>query len=104
MIPPLEVRIARRFAHRPVKPVHRQKPQRIDFQEFGHFRHGLGRGQRRALAEIEESRAAVLEADGHEAAAADIAGIGIDDSQRVADGDRGIDSVAALLENFHAGQ
>ena len=64
--------------------------------------HGLGRGKRRAFAEIEEGRLAVLQPDRHEAAAADIAGGGIDDRQRIADGDGRIDRVAALLQHLDA--
>ena len=53
------------------------------------------RGERRLLAEVEEGLAAVGELQRHEAAAAEVARRRIDDGERVADRDRGIDGVAA---------
>lgn len=41
--------------------------------------------------------------DEHEAAAAEVAGEGVDDGQREAGGDGGVHRVAALLEDFAAG-
>ena len=64
--------------------------------------HGLGRGQRRLLAEVEEGRPAVGEADGHEAAAAEVARRRIDDRQRVPDRHRRIDGIAALLHDLRS--
>jgi len=65
-----------------------------------HARRG---SERRLLAEIEEGLAAVGELQGHEAAAAEVAGRGIDDCERVADRDRGIDGVAAPSQHLDAG-
>ena len=65
----------------------------------------IHRGGRRpgcGLAEIDEGVAPVLQVDGHEPAAADIAAARIDDGERIADGNRGIDRVAALGEDAHA--
>ena len=60
------------------------------------------RGERGGLAEIDERLAAVGELDGHEAAAADVAGRGEHHAERVADGDRRVDGVAALLQDVDA--
>ena len=60
------------------------------------------RGERRLFAEVDEGLAPVGELDRHEAAAAEVAGGGVDDGQRVADGDRGIDRVAAVLQHVDA--
>ena len=60
-------------------------------------------GQRGALAEIDESGAAVGEADQHEAAAADVARAGMGDGERESHRDRRIDGVAAVLENLQPG-
>ena len=60
------------------------------------------RGERRLLAEVDEGLAAVGELQRHEAAAAEIAGRGIDDGERVAHGDRGIDGVAAAAQDVDA--
>src|SRR6185437_13431583 len=62
--------------------------------------HGLGRGERRLLAKIDEVVAPVGEMDEHEAAAAEIAAAWVDDGKRIADGDGRIDGVAALLQDF----
>ena len=62
---------------------------------------GGGR-QRRLLAKIEEGLAAIGQLDGHEAAAAEIAGRRIDHGQRIAHGDRRIDRIAAALEHVDA--
>ena len=64
--------------------------------------HVRGGGAGGLFAEIEEGAAAVGEAEGHEAAAADVAGRGVDDGQRVADGDGGVYRVAALAEDVGA--
>ena len=56
----------------------------------------------RRLAEIEEGLAAVGKLDGHEAAAAEIAGRRIDHGERIADRHRRVDRVAAALEHIHA--
>ncbi len=52
------------------------------------------------FAVVEEVGFAVLVADEHEAAAADVAGRGIDDGEGEANGDGGVDGVAALLEDL----
>ena len=57
--------------------------------------HRGGRGTGCGLAEIDEGVAPVLEVDGHKPAAADIAAAGVDDGERKADCDRGIDRIAA---------
>ena len=63
----------------------------------------VGRGFRRGLlAIVEEVDFAIGAAEEHEASAADVAGLGIDDLQREADGDGGIDGVAALLHDRDA--
>ena len=64
--------------------------------------HGLGGGERCAFAEIEEGGLAVFQPDGHEPAAADIASGWIDDGQRITDGHRRIDGIAALLQYLDA--
>ena len=64
--------------------------------------HVAGRGERRLFAEIEERLAAIGELHRHEAAAADIAGRRVDDGERIADRDRGIDRVAAALQHVDA--
>ena len=61
------------------------------------------RRARRRLAEIDDAcRLSVGAADQHEPAAADIAAARIDDGQRIADRDRGIDRIAAGCENAAA--
>ena len=58
----------------------------------------VGRGrERRGLAEIDESPAAVGELHGHESAAAEVAGRRIHHGQRVAHGDRRIDRIAVCF-------
>ena len=69
---------------------------------LGVLEHGGGGGGRGFFTKIEEGRAAVREPEGHEAAAADIAGLGVGDGQGVADGDGGIHGVAALAEDIGA--
>jgi len=59
-------------------------------------------GLRRGFAIIDRGVAAVGEMDDHEAAAADIAGARIGHRHRKADGDRGIDRIAAFLQNVDA--
>jgi hypothetical protein len=56
----------------------------------------------RGFAEIDERPAPIGELDGHEAAAADVAGRREDHAQCVADGNRGVDGVAALLQDIDA--
>ncbi len=46
-------------------------------------------------------RLAVGTAKEHEAAATDVAGVGINHLQRESDGDSGIDRIAALLHNLY---
>ena len=58
---------------------------------------------RRALAEIDEGGAPVGQADQHEAAAADVAREGMRHRQRESHRDRGIDGVAAGLQNLQPG-
>ena len=65
--------------------------------------HGGRRRGGRGLAEIDEGGASVMEADGHEPAAAKIAGFGEGDRQRIADGNGGIDRIAAGLEHVDPG-
>ena len=57
---------------------------------------------RRALAEIDERRAAVREPDQHVAAAADVAGKRVRDGKGETDGHRGIDGVAPFLQDGDA--
>ena len=64
--------------------------------------HVGGRGERRLLAEIEEGLPAVGELQRHEAAAAEVARRRIDDRQRIADGDRRVDGVAAAAQHVDA--
>ena len=54
------------------------------------------RGSGRRLAKIDKGVAPILEVDGHEPAAADIAAARVDDSERIADRDRRVDRIAAL--------
>ena len=65
--------------------------------------HGGRRRGGRGLAEIDEGGAPVMEANGHEPAAAKIAGLGKGDRQRIADGNGGIDRIAAGLEHVDPG-
>ncbi len=65
--------------------------------------HGRGGRAGRGLAEIDERGAPVVEADGHEPAAAEIAGLGEGDRERIADRDRGIDGIAAALQHIDPG-
>ncbi len=62
--------------------------------------HPLGRGTRRGLAKVEEGRAAVGEADRHEAAAAEVARDRVDHGERVAHGHCRVDRVAAMAEDI----
>ena len=55
------------------------------------------------FAVVEEVGFAVLVADEHEAAAADVAGCGVDDGEGEADGYGCVDGVAALFEDGDAG-
>ena len=65
--------------------------------------HGRRGGRRRGLAIVDGDVAvAVGEMDHHEAAAADIAGARIGDRERKADRHRGIDRVAAAVEDLDA--
>ena len=57
---------------------------------------------RRALAEVDERRAAVREADQHEPTAADVAGKRVGDGEREADRNRGVHRVAAFLQHGYA--
>jgi hypothetical protein len=65
----------------------------------GILEHGSGGGERRFFAEIQESAAAIGQAQRHEAATPDIPGFRVNHSQRIPDGDRGIDGIAALAED-----
>ena len=64
--------------------------------------HVRGRGQRRLLAEVEESLAAIGQLYRHEAAAAEIARRRVDHSQRIAHRDGRIHRIAAGLQHIHA--
>ena len=64
--------------------------------------HRRGRGERRFFAEVEEGRAAVGEMERHEPTSADIAGLRINDRQRIADRYRRIDRIAALPQDLDA--
>jgi hypothetical protein len=61
--------------------------------------HVAARGTWRLLAKIEEGLTPIGKLDGHEAAAAEIAGGRIDHGERISDRDRSIDGIAATLEN-----
>ena len=65
--------------------------------------HVAGGGGGGLFAVVEEVGFAVLVADEHEAAAADVAGCGIDDGEGEAYGYGCVDGVAALFEDFDAG-
>ncbi len=65
--------------------------------------HVRRRGEGGGLAEIDERLAPVGELDRHESAAAQAAGRGEHHAERVADGHRGVDRVAALLQDVDAG-
>ena len=54
------------------------------------------------LAVVKEVGFAVLVADEHEAASAEVAGEGVDDGEGEVHGDGGVDGVAALLEDLDA--
>jgi hypothetical protein len=62
--------------------------------------HVGGRGERRLLAEVEEGFPAVAELQRHEAAAAEVACRRVHDRQRIADGDRRVDRVAAAAQDI----
>ena len=64
-------------------------------------KHRLGRGRRRGFAIVDRGIfTGLAEVDHHEAAAADIAGARISHRKRKADRNRGVDRVAAAIENF----
>ena len=63
--------------------------------------HRLRRGQRRALAEVEEGGGSVGHADRHEAAAAQVTRGRIDHGQRIAHRHGRIDGIAAGLQHVH---
>ena len=63
--------------------------------------HPGGRGCGGGLAEIDERLPAVGKVNRHEPAAADIAAARVDDGQRIAYPNRGIDRIAAGLEDTH---
>ena len=65
-----------------------------------HVRRRSGGG---LLAVVDEVGFAGVHADEHEAAAADVAGLGKDDGEGESDGDGGVDCVAAGFEDFDAG-
>lgn len=58
------------------------------------------RCQWRLFAEVEKGLAPVGQLDGHEAAATEVAGCGVNHCQRVTDCNSGIDRVAAILEHI----
>ncbi len=58
--------------------------------------HRGSRGSGCGLAKIDEGVAPILEVDGHEPAAADIAATRVDDGERIADRNRRVDRIAAL--------
>ena len=62
--------------------------------------HGGGRGAWCLFAHVDEGRSTVGQADGHEAAPAEIAGRREHDRKRIADGDRRIDDVATLAQHI----
>jgi hypothetical protein len=65
--------------------------------------HVARRGERGDLAIVERRTPAVGHADDHVPAAADVSGLGKDDRHREAHGDRGVDCIAAALEDLDAG-
>src|SRR5581483_8616837 len=54
-----------------------------------------------AFAEIDEGSLAVGETDQHEAAAADVSGVGMRDGERKSDGDRSVDRIASVFQNLN---
>ncbi|MCY1415184.1 hypothetical protein D9M71_306570 [compost metagenome] len=64
--------------------------------------HVGGCGQRRFFTEVEEGLAPVRQLNGHETTAAEVACRGVHHCQRIADRDRCVDGVAAVLEHIHA--
>jgi hypothetical protein len=72
-----------------------------DHLSMGIEKHIARRGQRGLLAEIDEGGAPAGKPQRHEAAAAQVAGCGIDHRKGVADGNRRVDGVAARLEDIH---
>ena len=65
--------------------------------------HVAGGGGGGFFAVVEEVWFAVMVADEHEAAAAEVAGLRVDDGEGEGHGDGGVDGVAALLEDLDAG-
>ena len=65
--------------------------------------HVGGRGERGLLAVVDEDVFAGVLVDEHESAAAEVAGEGVDDGEREADGDGGVDGIAAGLQDSDAG-
>src|SRR5581483_8979654 len=55
-----------------------------------------------AFAEIDEGGLAVGETDQHEAAAADVSGVGMRDGERKSDGDRSVDRIASVFQDLNA--
>jgi len=66
-------------------------------------KHAGGRGARRGLAKIDDGVMPVGGVDQHKAAAADIAATRIDNGERVADSDRGINGIAAGPQDLQPG-
>ena len=64
--------------------------------------HIARRGERSAFAEVDKRGAPVRQANQHEAAAADIARARVGHRQRQSHGRRGVDRVAAVLQNLQA--
>ena len=64
--------------------------------------HVGGGAQRRLFAEVEEVRLTVGQAQHHEAATAEIACVGVDDSQGEAGGDCGVDRVSSRLQHLQS--
>ena len=65
--------------------------------------HVGGRGERSLLAVVNENVFTGVLVDEHESSAAEVAGERVDHGESEADGDRGVDGVAAGLQNSNAG-
>ncbi len=82
-----------------------EKPEAAETRNhipFGILIHVGGRLAGRLLAEVEEVRFAILKANEHEAAAADVASRGMHDGERKPSRHSRIDRIPARFHHFHA--
>jgi phage terminase large subunit-like protein len=71
----------------------------VDLPAFLVEVHRGGRRDRGGLAEIDEGLPPIGEVDGHKPAAADVAAARVNNGERIADRNRGIDRIPAILKH-----